>query len=269
LRHHEIRHLPPSEFLTVAEATGMILHIGRLMLVESCRQMAEWQHRFAGTAPDRICVNIASQQLGDDSLAVDVQDALDRSRLAPQQLKLEVTESAFLDDLARVRRIMKSVQRLGVEWSLDDFGTGYSSLSYLHELEANTLKVDRAFVSRIGREASGVVLVKAITSLAHTLGMDVVAEGVETAEQAAALEDIACEYAQGFYFAPPVEADAAAALIAEQPWADGTTGRLSVRRSTKMHRQTDDPNHAGWAGSGLRRPLRAGGHIHNGNAEQG
>jgi EAL domain-containing protein (putative c-di-GMP-specific phosphodiesterase class I) len=133
-------------------------------------------------------------------------------------LKLEITESAFITDVWAAEATLRRMQRLGVEWSLDDFGTGYSSLSYLHRLQADTVKIDRSFVSRMGGDPHGAEMVRAIVALAHNLGMDVVAEGVETTDQLSQLLAIGCEYAQGFYFSKPVSAVAAEALIHAEPW---------------------------------------------------
>ena len=138
--------------------------------------------------------------------------------MTPSSLKLEITESAFISDVRAAEATLKRLQSIGVEWSIDDFGTGYSSLSYLHRLQADTVKVDRSFVSRIGVEGNGSEMVRAIVALAHNLGMDVVAEGVETAEQLSQLQTLGCEYAQGFYFSRPVDVAAADRLIASQPW---------------------------------------------------
>jgi len=145
------------------------------------------------------------------------QNVLEESGLHPSNLKLEITESAFLGDFNRAQITMRRLQTLGVAWSLDDFGTGYSSLSYLHRLSVDTVKVDRSFVSRIGLD-DGSEMVRVIAEIAHNMGMDVVAEGVETADQLDWLRDIGCEYAQGFYFSKPVDEKAATALIASPPW---------------------------------------------------
>jgi EAL domain-containing protein (putative c-di-GMP-specific phosphodiesterase class I) len=124
---------------------------------------------------------------------------------------------------------LNAARALGIGWSLDDFGTGYSSLSFLHRLQVETVKVDRSFVSEIGAGAKASEMVRAIVGLAHTLGMDVVAEGVETAEQAAALQSLGCEYAQGFYFSKAVDTGTAARLIESQPWQGRTGGELLVQ----------------------------------------
>ena len=217
-RHASRGLVGPTEFIPIAEDTGMILQIGRLVLDESCRQLAEWQRRFGAAAPRVVCVNVSSRQFADGDLAAYIESMLERTGLPSCSLKLEITESAFLGDLLAAQLTLTRVRALGVECSLDDFGTGYSSLSYLQNLQVNTVKVDRSFVSHIGGSDNGAEMVRAIVGLAHTLGMDVVAEGVETPDQMAQLRTFGCEFAQGFYFSPPVDGAAAAALVAARPW---------------------------------------------------
>ena len=217
-RHPTRGRLEPAAFIAVAEDTGMIRALDRLILVDACRRMAAWRAQFGAAAPDAMCVNVSSRHLAEADLADDIEAALRESGLDAAHLKLEVTESAFIGDIAAAERTLTRLRELGVAWSLDDFGTGYSSLSYLHRLQADTVKVDRSFVSRMEGEDHGAEMVRAIVALAHTLGMDLVAEGVETAGQLAGLRALGCEYAQGYYFSAPVDAAAAAALIAAAPW---------------------------------------------------
>ena len=215
--HHPTQGLiDPADFIPIAEDTEMIVLIGRQVLAQSCRQMAAWHKRFGGAA-GVICVNVSSKQFGDADLTSEIQNVLEESGLHPSCLKLEITESAFLGDIRRAQATLRRLQTLGVAWSLDDFGTGYSSLSYLHRLQVATVKVDRSFVSRIGRD-DGAEMVRAIAAIAHNMGMDVVAEGVETAEQLEWLRSIGCEYAQGYYFSRPVDFAAATGMIASSPW---------------------------------------------------
>jgi diguanylate cyclase (GGDEF)-like protein/PAS domain S-box-containing protein len=217
-RHPDRGPVSPAEFIPIAEDTGMIFQMGRLTLTESCRQMAAWQRRFGGRAPAFICVNVSSRQFADAELAAQIEAILQDTGLSPAKLKLEITESAFLGDVTGAQVTLRRLQSMGVAWSLDDFGTGYSSLSYLQRLHVDTVKIDRSFVSRMGLERKGSEMVGAIVALAHNLGMDIVAEGVETLEQLAQLQALECEFAQGFYFSKAVDAAAAEALIASQPW---------------------------------------------------
>ena len=216
-RHPTQGLIDPADFIPIAEDTEMIVLIGRQVLAQSCKQMVAWQQRFGSAAPRVVCVNVSSKQFGDDDLTSEIQNVLDESGLHPSNLKLEITESAFLGDFSRAQITLRRLQTLGVAWSLDDFGTGYSSLSYLHRLHVDTVKVDRSFVSRIGLD-DGSEMVRVIAEIAHNMGMDVVAEGVETAEQLDWLRDLGCEYAQGFYFSKPVDEKAATGLIASPPW---------------------------------------------------
>jgi EAL domain-containing protein (putative c-di-GMP-specific phosphodiesterase class I) len=179
--------------------------------------MAAWQRRFGAAAPRVMCVNVSSKQFADADLTGQVEAVLAESGLPPSSLKLEITESAFLGDIRAAQVTLRRLRSIGVAWSLDDFGTGYSSLSYLHRLHVDTVKVDRSFVSRIGVD-DGSEMVRAIAAIAHSMGMDVVAEGVETVEQLEGLRAIGCEYAQGFYFSRPVDVTAATELIVSPPW---------------------------------------------------
>jgi diguanylate cyclase (GGDEF)-like protein/PAS domain S-box-containing protein len=217
--HHPTRGMvSPVEFIPLAEDTGMLLEIGRLVLTESCRQMARWQHRFGTDAPRVICVNVSCRQFAQTNLIAEIQSILDDTGLESSCLHLEITESAFMGDVRSAHTTLNQLQSLGIEWSIDDFGTGYSSLSYLHRLQAGTVKIDRSFVSRLGHQERGAEMVSAIVGLAHNFGMEVVAEGVETAEQLACVRRLGCDYAQGFYFSKPLEAAAVEPLLTTQPW---------------------------------------------------
>jgi diguanylate cyclase (GGDEF)-like protein/PAS domain S-box-containing protein len=219
--HHPTRgSISPTDFIPIAEDTGMIRQLGRLVLGESCRQMAEWQRQFGLLAPGFISVNVAAAQFGQHDFVADVEKILQETGLEPTKLKLEITESAFITDVGRAEATLAGLQSLGVALSIDDFGTGYSSLSYLHRLHANTVKVDRSFVSRMGTDPKGSEMVRAIVALALNLGMDVVAEGVETREQRAEVQALGCAHAQGFYFSRPVDIAACHDLIASQPWRE-------------------------------------------------
>jgi PAS domain S-box-containing protein len=232
-RHPTRGLLGPAEFIPIAEDTGMIGQIGRLVLIESCRQMVAWQRQFGPEAPRVVCVNVSGKQLAHVDLASDIEAILKDTGLEASSLKLEITESAYIGDVHAAEITLKRMQAIGIEWSIDDFGTGYSSLSYLHRLQADTVKVDRSFVNRIGSEDNGAEMVCAIVALARNLGMDVVAEGVETAEQLSQIEALGCEFVQGFYFSRPVDVAAAGDLIASQPWreCDAVSSATAGRRA--------------------------------------
>ena len=236
-RHPTQGLIDPADFIPIAEDTEMIVLIGRQVLAQSCQQMAAWQRRFGAAAPRLMCVNVSSKQFGDADLTGEIEAVLSESGLDPSCLKLEITESAFLGDIRSAQVTLRHLRALGVAWSLDDFGTGYSSLSYLHRLHVDTVKVDRSFVSRIGLD-DGSEMVRAIAAIAHNMGMDVVAEGVETAEQLEWLRAIGCEYAQGFYFSRPVDMSAATAMIASAPWLDDA--RFLPGHAVQLHMWPSD-----------------------------
>ena len=208
----------PADFLDIAEDTGMIVDIDRLALGESCRQMASWIAAFGGAAPQVMCANVSSRQLANSALMTEIAASLLATGLTAGQLKLEITESSLIGDVPAAQVVLNKARTMGVGWSLDDFGTGYSSLSFLQRLHVDTVKVDRSFVSDLGGDGNGSEMVRAIIGLAHTLGMDVVAEGVETAQQADELRALGCEYAQGFFFSQAVDTTTAGRLIESQPW---------------------------------------------------
>lgn len=217
-RHPARGIVSPAEFIPLAEETGMIFDIAKLTLAESCRQMAAWRRTFGAEAPAAISVNLSNTQFADPALLGEIRAMLEETALEPSALKLEITESAFIEDIDAAERTLERAQAMGIEWSLDDFGTGYSSLSCLHRLRVATVKVDKSFVSHMGFGEKGSEMVKAIVAMARNLGMDVVAEGVETEGQFAQLRALGCDMAQGYYFSRPVDAATAEGLITHQPW---------------------------------------------------
>ena len=206
---HPVRGLvPPNGFIPIAEETGLIVPIGLWVLREACRQMRAWDSEFPECANLMINVNLSARQCLHPTLVADVARVLAETGLEPQRLKLEITESLVLEGSDEVIGILKALRGLGVQLGLDDFGMGYSALSYLQQLPVQTLKIDRSFVSGI-ENASNVEIVRAILSLASGLSMNVTAEGVETADQAARLKDLSCEFAQGYFFDRPLTHDRA------------------------------------------------------------
>jgi EAL domain-containing protein (putative c-di-GMP-specific phosphodiesterase class I) len=208
--------ISPTNFIPIAEETGLIVQMGLWVLREACQQMAHWNRTFQTPVPLYVSVNLSPKQL-DDELAQHIESILRETGLQPSALKLEVTESAVLENQKAATELFERLKANGVRVSLDDFGTGYSSFSYLHQLPYDTLKIDRSFVSSMGDKEGEGDIVHAIITLAHNLHMDVVAEGVETASQAKRLGAMWCEYGQGFFFEKPVDADAAAAIIQSPP----------------------------------------------------
>jgi EAL domain-containing protein (putative c-di-GMP-specific phosphodiesterase class I) len=195
----------------------MIIRLGQWVLREACRQMVAWNAEYSDTSPLSISVNLSAKQIAEEDLSKQVERILAETGFDARQLKLEVTETAVLENRETATTTLERLKQQGVKVSLDDFGTGYSSFSYLHQLPYDTLKIDRSFVSRIGQDGETSEIIHAIIVLAHNLRMDVVAEGVETAAQAAQLNTMWCEYGQGYYFAKPVDAAEAGAMIATPP----------------------------------------------------
>jgi diguanylate cyclase (GGDEF)-like protein len=212
-RHPERGVIPPAKFIPIAEETGMIIPIGKWVLGEACRQMSRWQKLSSLDAPLPISVNLSGRQFLQPDLLEQVEEVLRETGLAPRSLKLEITETVVMENIETATQTLERLRSLGVELSIDDFGTGYSSLSYLQRFPVSTLKIDRSFVSRMAESDGTAEIVRTITKLAQTLGMDVVAEGVETEGQRAQLSDFECEYGQGYYFSRPLDGESAEALL--------------------------------------------------------
>ena len=194
---------PPNDFIPVAEDTGLIVPLGLWVLAEACRTMASWHERFPETRAMSMSVNLSAKQLAQPTLVEEVERVLRATGMDPRALKLEITETVIMDNPEVSILRLKRLKALGVRLSVDDFGTGYSSLSYLQRFPIDTLKVDRAFVSDI-ESSENRKIVGAVVALAHSLGLDVVAEGVELETQSDVLNGFACEAGQGFLFSRPV-----------------------------------------------------------------
>ena len=206
-RHPKHGLVMPKEFVEVAEETGLIIPIGQWILEESCRQTAEWQQR--SPTPLSISVNLSAKQLLHPALTSQVRDVLERSRLGPGQLKLEVTESTIMEHSDSSLGVVSDLYALGVSLSTDDFGTGYSSLSYLHRFPFERLKIDRSFINSMDDDKKSGAIVKTILMLGENLNIEVVAEGIETEGQLEKLRSLGCKLGQGYYFSRPVDAAAA------------------------------------------------------------
>jgi diguanylate cyclase (GGDEF)-like protein/PAS domain S-box-containing protein len=208
--------VPPSEFVPVAEETGMIVPLGQWVLATACQQARIWQARFDEGVPLSINVNLSARQFLQPDLLQQCSSILYETQLSQSSLTLEVTESAMMQNPEAAIEVMRQLKSLGIKLALDDFGTGYSSLSYLHRFPLDSLKIDRSFVSRMNEDYE---IVRTIITLGRNLGLKVVAEGVETMEQAERLLDLGCEFAQGYYFSIPVDAQEATDLLAaKHPW---------------------------------------------------
>ncbi|HEX8695568.1 MAG TPA: EAL domain-containing protein [Longimicrobium sp.] len=216
-RHPERGWIPPTDFVPPAEETGLILPIGRRVVADACRQLRAWQAGSPRAAELSVSVNLSVKQFAQADLLDQVRAALDDTGVDPRLLRLEVTESVIVDNFDAAAATLARLRALGPRVYLDDFGTGYSSLSSLHRLPIDALKVDRSFVAEIGRESAGTALTRTVATIARNLGLAVIAEGVETAEQLAELRALGCEYAQGFLFAPALPPDQLAALLEADP----------------------------------------------------
>lgn len=204
----------PGDFIPLAESTGLIIPLGDWILRAACRQMSQWHQQFE-LPTITISVNLSSHQFQAD-LVEQISQILVETQLAPQCLKLEITESAMMDHVETAIALLQELKALGIKLSIDDFGTGYSSLSYLQQFCADTLKVDQSFVRQLEFSQKNQAIVDIIITLAHKLDMDVIAEGIETETHQAILKALNCEYGQGYLFAKPLKSDAATALLAQE-----------------------------------------------------
>ncbi|HEX8243819.1 MAG TPA: EAL domain-containing protein [Longimicrobium sp.] len=205
--------LPPLEFIPLAEETGLIHEIGRWVLREACRQAGEWRRALPAAPPFSVSVNVSARQLAQPDLVANVAHALADAGLEPPSLRLELTESALLADPDAALDVLLALQAVGVRLDLDDFGTGYSSFRYLHRFPIDAVKIDRSFVRGVNQDARNAAIMRTLVVLAETLGMQVVAEGIETPEEMFQVRGIRCGLGQGFYFSTPLDADAAAQAL--------------------------------------------------------
>ena len=204
---HPVRGLvEPVDFIPLAEETGLILSIGRWIIEEVCRQMREWQDARPWEPPVSVSVNLSARQFANPTLTSEIARALASAEVDPPRLMLEITETVVMEEAEVNITTLRRLKELGVQLAIDDFGTGYSSLSYLKRFPVDTLKIDKSIVNSLGRDAEDGAIVNAVITLAHTLGMQVTAEGVETCDQLSQLSDLGCDLAQGYLFARPMNA---------------------------------------------------------------
>jgi diguanylate cyclase (GGDEF)-like protein/PAS domain S-box-containing protein len=215
--HPERGRLLPERFVSLAEETGLIVPIGRWVLREACHTAREWQQLYPCDPPLVVCVNLSAKQLRDPDLFRDVHQILHESGLEPSSLDLEITESVAMEDAPATAVRLEELHALGVQVIIDDFGTGYSSLSRLESFPVDYIKIDRSFVGRLEEKTGAAVLVKAMIDLSHALGIEVIAEGVETAGQLERLRVMGCDLAQGYYFSRPQPSEAIQVLLEKQP----------------------------------------------------
>jgi predicted signal transduction protein with EAL and GGDEF domain len=215
--HPERGLLPPGEFIPIAEESTLILQIGVWTLREACEQAARWRARFGDRAPLPVSVNVSARQLAQAELPEIVGQVLAETGLSAGDLAIEVTETALIEDSSVPAASLGELKSLGVKILLDDFGTGYSSLSHLQMFPIDALKIDRSFVMHLGAGGNNRAIVRAIGAMSSALGLEVVAEGVETAEQAAEAKALGCGWAQGYHFARPAPASEIESLISSEP----------------------------------------------------
>lgn len=207
--HEDRGEISPTEFIPVAEESGLILTLGRWAMDKAAQTLAGWDQATGEKLPVYVAVNLSAIQVARDNIAEVVADALRSSGLAGDRLTLELTESSIVQDPGRAQRVFEALKALDATVAMDDFGTGYSSLAYLQRLPIDVLKIDRSFVSGMMVDPDSVAIVRAVLSLADALGMSTTAEGIETVELATTLATLGCSAGQGYYFAKPLEADAA------------------------------------------------------------
>ncbi|HWS86657.1 MAG TPA: EAL domain-containing protein [Pyrinomonadaceae bacterium] len=227
-RHPERGLVGPGDFIPVAEETGLIIPLGQWVLNEACRQMREWQRLGVAGESVTMSVNLSGRQFSQPDLIEQISAALRESGLKAANLKLEITESMVMENFDTAIDMLMQLRGLGVGLSIDDFGTGYSSLSYLHRFPIDTLKIDRSFVTQMTDNSENAEIVRTIVTLARSLGMNVIAEGVETADQLRQLGELGCDYGQGYLFSRPVGAGPAAELLTEEQFSTLTSYRAAA-----------------------------------------
>ncbi|MCP4657055.1 MAG: EAL domain-containing protein [bacterium] len=221
-QHPKMGLVLPEHFLSVAEESDLIVAIDRWVLQEACRQWTVLEEELTSGSRLWLNINVSGRQFSQDDLVEQVRALLERTEFRGMRLNLEITESMIMKNPDQGAGVLAQLKSLGVQLCLDDFGTGYSSLSYLHRFPLDTLKIDQSFVADMGEEGGGSAIVRAIVDLAHHLDMDVVAEGVETARQVTLLQEMGCDYGQGYYYSKPMPSERVQAQFAEElPWSEG------------------------------------------------
>jgi len=203
----------PGEFITVTEEMGLIVPIGEWAFRKSCEQLRRWQTEYPQKSTLTMSINISGRQFAQNDMVARIEKMLIETGVDPTAIKLEITESVTMGDAERTIKLVTELKSLGMRISIDDFGTGYSSLSYLRRFPIDTLKIDRSFVSNLEKNSENGEIIRAIIGLARTLGMDVVAEGTETLEEVSYLNNLNCDFAQGYFFSRPVDSDQAQTFL--------------------------------------------------------
>ena len=211
-RHPKHGYISPADFIPIAEETGLIIPIGKLVLHAACTQMREWAKQYPRSNLS-VSVNISPKQFADPRLLDDIESVIDSTGLSGNRLNIEITEGAIMENPHEVAARLGKLQRLGISLQVDDFGTGYSSLSHLHRFPLDALKVDRSFVIAMTESQENMEIVRTIVALAHNLKLKTVAEGVETKHDLEQLKKLKCDFAQGYYFSKPMDAKSASAYL--------------------------------------------------------
>ena len=227
-KHPQRGLLFPADFVGLSEETGLIVPLGRWVLHEACRQTRQWQLAAPATKL-AISVNLSARQLQQPGLVDEIGAVLRETRLDPGALRLEITETVVMHDAPTTLAKLEALKALGVQLAIDDFGTGYSSLGYLKRFPVDTLKIDRSFVKGIGRDVEDSAIVRAVITVAKSLGLSVTAEGIETADQLEQLRTLGCDHGQGYFFAKPMTSDRVPALlVATSPWGSRQTETVTL-----------------------------------------
>src|SRR5688572_1456967 len=211
--HPERGVISPTQFIPIAEATGLIVPIGQWVVEQACLQARAWQIAFPTEPPLIMSVNLSVRQFRHPRLAEDIVRALQEAELDPGCLKLEITESVVTEEGDAAVKTLWELKALGVHLAIDDFGTGYSSLNYLLRFPVDTLKIDRAFISGLGTDDQSIAIVRSVIDLARSLNLAVTGEGIETVEQLSQLRELGCQQGQGYLFAKPLTSDAIMAML--------------------------------------------------------
>ncbi len=226
------RLLAPAEFIAVADETGLIIPMNRLLLREACEQLRAWHVQFPADPPLSMSINITSKEFAHPNLAAGIGETLKQTGLDPNNLQVEITETIAMGDPDRAASVLCELKSLGVRLSVDDFGTGYSSLSRLQQFPVDSLKIDRAFISHMDSEAESHKIVQVIIMLAQAMGLATVAEGAETEEHVNQLKALDCGFAQGYYFSRPADYIVITDLLSKVNSSSKVSGAVKVKTAS-------------------------------------
>ena len=239
-QHPQRGWVSPVEFIPLAEETGLIVPLGLWVLRQACQQLRIWQQQQQQDPPLTVNVNLSGKQFAQPNLIENIKQVLQETGLDASSLKLEITESVLVENATPAVAILKQLKALGIKLAIDDFGTGYSSLSYLHQMPIDTLKIDRSFVNNVDCDPEKIEMIRTIVSLAWNLGMNVVAEGVETKKQMYQLQALRCDYGQGYYFSRPLDVNAVKTLKQFHLQKAGTPPVPPINQMPTRHVQFPD-----------------------------